>query len=700
MIKSNRYGIDKKIIRWLHLSDFHTGKDGYGQRKLFKYILAHVSGRVASGSAPDLVFITGDIANKGFDQEYKEFNEQFFIPLLNCLPSDSQERIFIVPGNHDVDRNQARAVQTRDILLRVPEFLDPTDKGQFERQAIYPRFKAYIENDLIFKDDHWLSSAEGNFQEAVEIQGIRLGIVGVNTAWLSYGDDDRHNLSAGKSLLEDGLEAIKNCDIKIVLSHHPIDWFLDTELESVRTILGRYAALYLHGHMHKGRARYEEGGGYPFLTLQSGAGFQARENDIWVNRFLWCELDLTTRDLSIEPLKWSLDHQTWVTDGYAFPPRYQQGDRYILPLPSPSPLQPNIKKMEAQADIRGNMIDDDLITEIEAQRNLMIAVATGGPKIDEVNKQYTDRRKLIAAELRGRGIEDPNPDGDLWAWYGRWSSGDMSSWASRRVYVSKMYQPLIDQIQSGPIDLRKGNVSMPASEHPHNLNEIQLHVLRCIRTSPSRVSVRKISEILLYSKDDVTSALQVLVNEKFVRQDDRDKVSWNNEQATYFTLPTMRENIDNLLQNTDSAFPRALSAFLCHSSNDKPAVRDLYRRLIADQIDPWLDEEKLLPGQDWRHEIFKAVRAADVVIVCLSRGSIDKAGFVQKEIKYALDVADEQPEGAIFLIPLKLEECEVPVRLSNWQWVNYFEDNGHSKLIKALRARAQSLGIERLPEEL
>jgi hypothetical protein len=99
---------------------------------------------------------------------------------------------------------------------------------------------------------------------------------------------------------------------------------------------------------------------------------------------------------------------------------------------------------------------------------------------------------------------------------------------------------------------------------------------------------------------------------------------------------------------------RRLRAFLCHSSGDKPAVRGLYRSLRTFGIHPWLDEENLLPGQAWELEIPKAVRSSDIVIVCLSRGSVSKAGYVQKEIKFALDVADEQPEGAIFIIPLRL----------------------------------------------
>jgi formylglycine-generating enzyme required for sulfatase activity len=147
------------------------------------------------------------------------------------------------------------------------------------------------------------------------------------------------------------------------------------------------------------------------------------------------------------------------------------------------------------------------------------------------------------------------------------------------------------------------------------------------------------------------------------------------------------------------AASRSLRVFLCHSSADKPAVRELYRRLHDDGLEPWLDEEDLLPGQDWQRAIPKAVRDSDVVLVCLSRNSINKAGYVQKEIKFALDVADEQPEETIFLIPLKLEECDVPERLSRWQWVNLFNPNGYERLRRALRVRATSLGLSPAPTQ-
>ncbi len=147
-----------------------------------------------------------------------------------------------------------------------------------------------------------------------------------------------------------------------------------------------------------------------------------------------------------------------------------------------------------------------------------------------------------------------------------------------------------------------------------------------------------------------------------------------------------------------SARPRPVAAlhqlrvFLCHSSGDKAAVRDLYRRLDAEgTIDPWLDEEKLLPGHEWEYEIRQAVRTTDVVLVCLSPSSITKRGYVQKEIIFALDVADQQPEGTIFIIPVRLEACTVPDRLQRWQWVDLFDSRGYERLVRALQSRARAL---------
>ena len=135
---------------------------------------------------------------------------------------------------------------------------------------------------------------------------------------------------------------------------------------------------------------------------------------------------------------------------------------------------------------------------------------------------------------------------------------------------------------------------------------------------------------------------------------------------------------------------KPLQVFICHSSSDKPKAYSLYQRLRQDGFDPWLDAEDLIPGQDWQIEIPKAVENSQVVLVCLSPTAITTEGYVQREIKFALDVADEKPEGTIYLISVKLEPCEVPMRLSRWQWVDLYEEGGYERLIKALRLRAES----------
>jgi len=135
----------------------------------------------------------------------------------------------------------------------------------------------------------------------------------------------------------------------------------------------------------------------------------------------------------------------------------------------------------------------------------------------------------------------------------------------------------------------------------------------------------------------------------------------------------------------------SLSIFLCHASEDKPRVRALYRHLVADGYKPWLDEQNLLPGQNWRREITRAVKQSDIVLVCLSSNSITKTGYFQREIKEVLDVADLQPEDTIFVIPVRIEDCVVPSRLAEWQWVDLFENNGYEQLVTALRVRASTL---------
>jgi hypothetical protein len=83
-----------------------------------------------------------------------------------------------------------------------------------------------------------------------------------------------------------------------------------------------------------------------------------------------------------------------------------------------------------------------------------------------------------------------------------------------------------------------------------------------------------------------------------------------------------------------------------------------------------------------------------MVVVCLSKNSITKRGVVQQEIKRALDVWEQMPEGAIYLIPARLERCEVPDSLSDFHWVDLFESGGFQRLKQALNFEISKRKLE------
>jgi hypothetical protein len=131
--------------------------------------------------------------------------------------------------------------------------------------------------------------------------------------------------------------------------------------------------------------------------------------------------------------------------------------------------------------------------------------------------------------------------------------------------------------------------------------------------------------------------------------------------------------------------------FLCHAVEDKSKVRELHKRLSEEQgLYVWFDETDLMPGDDWQLRISRSIRDSDAVIICLSKVATEKSGFVQREMRLALEAADEKPPSKIYVIPVRLEQCTVPDALTRWQWVDLFKRGGYRKLVKALFATHES----------
>ncbi|MBC7877315.1 MAG: toll/interleukin-1 receptor domain-containing protein [Anaerolineales bacterium] len=132
---------------------------------------------------------------------------------------------------------------------------------------------------------------------------------------------------------------------------------------------------------------------------------------------------------------------------------------------------------------------------------------------------------------------------------------------------------------------------------------------------------------------------------------------------------------------------RLLKVFLCHSHVDRDTVRTLYSRLKKYGVDVWLDRENLQPGQDWEREIRKAILRSDVVITCLSRGFNKQEGFRHEELKIALEKAKWLLNEDIFIIPVRLEKCDMPESLCHLHRVDLFEIGGYKKLVRAVESK-------------
>ncbi|NCR19412.1 MAG: SUMF1/EgtB/PvdO family nonheme iron enzyme [Microcystis aeruginosa LL13-03] len=135
-----------------------------------------------------------------------------------------------------------------------------------------------------------------------------------------------------------------------------------------------------------------------------------------------------------------------------------------------------------------------------------------------------------------------------------------------------------------------------------------------------------------------------------------------------------------------------IQIFLAHASEDKPAVLALHERLKQAGYKPWLGKKDLIPGQNWRSVIRKAIADSQLFIACLSQRSIAKPGFVQREFKMALNQYADRPPNSIYLIPLRLDECDIPdlrqeeygLNLRDLHWLDYWEEDGFEQLERAI----------------
>ena len=138
-----------------------------------------------------------------------------------------------------------------------------------------------------------------------------------------------------------------------------------------------------------------------------------------------------------------------------------------------------------------------------------------------------------------------------------------------------------------------------------------------------------------------------------------------------------REPVETPSERTD--------LFLSYARADRALVEDLFDKLTADGFAPWMDVRSIRPGERWRPAIEKALREAHFFVLCISSQSVNRRGFLQREIRMALDKTAELLEDDIYFLPVRLSHCPLPQQLTDFQAVDLFEPEGYPLLIAAIR---------------
>ncbi|MNZ37965.1 hypothetical protein D3C78_554260 [compost metagenome] len=138
-----------------------------------------------------------------------------------------------------------------------------------------------------------------------------------------------------------------------------------------------------------------------------------------------------------------------------------------------------------------------------------------------------------------------------------------------------------------------------------------------------------------------------------------------------------------------------LKVFISYSKEDRSFALDYFAKISTEGASPWMDDQKLLPGQRWEFEIDRALKDANLIVLLLSPRSVNKRGFVQREAQDAIEQLRYKKEDDIYILPLVIEPCEVPSFISGkLQYIEMTSPDAWGRVQQALALAAEQQQIE------
>lgn len=328
-----------KGITWIHLSDWHQKGPDFDRQVVRDRLIGDIRDRTQIDprlAQIDFVVFSGDAAFHGKPAEYASARRNLFDPVLEAVGLQP-DRLFFVPGNHDLDRNTITKMLPVDLQRPlgsdslVQEWLTDPKKC---RRLLEP-FEAYTE---------FVSSYTGQSQPEyssifyLKAAGKSIALLGINSAWMCARNKDAQGecndygyALVGEPQIHDALAKIKDADLRIAVMHHPFDWIAPFDRHRVEDRLISTCHFLLLGHDHKSKVDEHKSTSGNCVVIPGGAGYERRKakDPRYTNAYNLVHLDLEANQVLVYLRRWSEKRNAWIEDNDTYP----KGKYVVYPLP-------------------------------------------------------------------------------------------------------------------------------------------------------------------------------------------------------------------------------------------------------------------------------------------------------------------------------------------------------------------------------
>lgn len=330
-MNSQRHIQQEKPFRFLHLSDFHLRPGrvrSFDQDRVLRGLVEFLDND-RQRFPLDGIFITGDLGFSGKPEEYEIVVD--LIKRLLDVTNVAPERMFVVPGNHDVDRRVGKW-----LLRTLPdtEMADAFFLEEDARAAHARKFDAYRKALApLLGESRKLGLGVGpQAVEMIDWEDCRIAVASFNSAWFAQADSDPGNLWLGEANVAEVGDRLaeEKATFAIALMHHPLEQLDERERDTVEDRMERTFDLVLRGHLHKNRTKIikSQRGGYVEV-----AGLAAYQTSLWPNGCYLGEIRPCARTVTLYPYRYGKGADPWAIDTSVFPEDAANGYAHTFEVP-------------------------------------------------------------------------------------------------------------------------------------------------------------------------------------------------------------------------------------------------------------------------------------------------------------------------------------------------------------------------------